>query len=95
MVCLRIIEWIEGIKSKNKNKLLECNETKIHLAKVLSLSGIICSPLLLGERERERERERVINEMKIEEKKLWDKGIPSVERVINVTFLRLRSNVNN
>ena len=40
----------------------------------LSLNGIICSPLLFGERERERERERVINDMKIEKTKFMGKG---------------------
>ena len=38
----------------------------------LSLNGIICSPLLFGERERERE--RVINDMKIEKTKNLGKG---------------------
>ena len=36
----------------------------------LSLNGIICSPLLFGERERE----RVINDMKIEKTKFMGKG---------------------
>ena len=39
----------------------------------LSLNGIICSPLLFGERERERE--RVINDMKIEKKKIYGKRV--------------------